>query len=382
MNGRKQRRHGDMRKLSENVFEMAKARVRHAIETADDFVVMFSGGKDSTAVLNVTLEVAREMKRGPVKVFFGDEEAISPDTVDYVRRVYNRPDVEMFWCCVPTKHRNACSRRLPWWYAWAPEDEDKWCRPLPPESMNHNHFPDVPRTAYNDQLGYYFPAEKHGTISILFGRRTQESLIRYRMITAKRGFEAFIRADNTWKHIYRCDPIYDWKTEDVWIGPLEHGWDYNRTYDLFHRVGVPVVNQRVTPPFGEEPSANLWFWKKLYPDLWDKMQSRVPGADCAARYSNSALYAKRDRSCVMPREGETWRDYIRGLIMQWPNKERAYISDNIRRLLKYHSDTRPGVPIPDIEPDPKTMISWQRLAMIAFRGMLKGRTLSQYFSQK
>jgi predicted phosphoadenosine phosphosulfate sulfurtransferase len=54
-------------------------------------VVSFSGGKDSTAVLNTALVVAKELGRLPLDVVFFDEEAIHPPTIEYVERVRQAP---------------------------------------------------------------------------------------------------------------------------------------------------------------------------------------------------------------------------------------------------------------------------------------------------
>jgi len=98
--------------LDKNVYELALDRVRQAYEMFDTVKVMFSGGKDSTVVLNVVLEVARELNRLPLEVIFFDEEAISYETEDYVRRVAELPDINLRWLCIPIKHRNATSRKF------------------------------------------------------------------------------------------------------------------------------------------------------------------------------------------------------------------------------------------------------------------------------
>ena len=68
-----------------NVWEAALERTRHAFQLFDHLFVSFSGGKDSTCVLNVALTVARELDRLPLRVVFFDEECISYLTEEYVR---------------------------------------------------------------------------------------------------------------------------------------------------------------------------------------------------------------------------------------------------------------------------------------------------------
>ncbi len=45
------------------------------------------GEKDSTVALNLALQVATERGRLPLDTCFVDEEAITPETVEYVERV-------------------------------------------------------------------------------------------------------------------------------------------------------------------------------------------------------------------------------------------------------------------------------------------------------
>ena len=58
-----------------NVYEAAKDRIRTLFDMGRPLGVCFSGGKDSTALLFVTLEVARErgIKKIPVSKSYSDE---------------------------------------------------------------------------------------------------------------------------------------------------------------------------------------------------------------------------------------------------------------------------------------------------------------------
>ena len=102
--------------------------------------MLFSGGKNSSAAVEVTLEVVhtdpQSERHLPLRAVFQDEEAIPFETEEYVQRTFARPDVAGEWYCLPVKHRNACSRTYPWWRPSAEEDEAKWTRPLPP-SQRH-----------------------------------------------------------------------------------------------------------------------------------------------------------------------------------------------------------------------------------------------------
>ena len=97
----------------ENVYDAAIKRIHVLYDRFDKVVVAFSGGKDSTVCLNLALEVARERGKLPLDVYFFDEEAVHPETVEYVTRVASNPEIAFKWFCLPVQHRNACSRKEP-----------------------------------------------------------------------------------------------------------------------------------------------------------------------------------------------------------------------------------------------------------------------------
>lgn len=69
-------RKGFMKKIlmPKTVLEAAKERIRRLFDEFENVVVSYSGGKDSTIVLELTLEIAREKGRLPQKVMFLDQE--------------------------------------------------------------------------------------------------------------------------------------------------------------------------------------------------------------------------------------------------------------------------------------------------------------------
>lgn len=69
------------------VFDEALNRIRMIYDNFDDVVVSMSGGKDSAVLFNLTLMVAKEKNRLPVKVFWLDQEAEWQATVDYMSKV-------------------------------------------------------------------------------------------------------------------------------------------------------------------------------------------------------------------------------------------------------------------------------------------------------
>jgi len=75
-----------------DVFEAALARIRWVFdEFGRNVVVAFSGGKDSTCVLNLAHIVATERNELPLKVMWIDQEAEWQAVVDYARTALHRP---------------------------------------------------------------------------------------------------------------------------------------------------------------------------------------------------------------------------------------------------------------------------------------------------
>ena len=357
-----QARTGKMHALDADCLTVARERFLYLYENYDHVTVGFSGGKDSTTCLNLAIEAARKTGRLPVDAFSFDEEAIPPETVEYLERIANNPDVNLKWYCVPIKHRNACSDEQPYWYPWAPEDEHKWVRPLPATAITD--FPGFRRTDIQDLLTAMYPPSM-GTVANVLGIRTQESMTRYRSIASKRGDFAWIASREG--HIVKMNPIYDWKTEDVWRAPHVLGWDYNRAYDLMEKAGVPRSMQRCSPAFGEQPIRRLYTYKICWPELWAKMCDRLPGVATAARYANTELYGVGVKTEDLTGH-DSWRDYIEARLDELPDESRQEVAEAIDRLIKTHRRYADNDPIPDSAPHPISGFSWKLLSIPATIG--------------
>jgi len=350
-----------------SVWELSLERTHRIYDLFDNVAVSFSGGKDSTAVLNVTLEVAREREALPLDVVFYDEEVCAPETIDYVRRVANRDDVNMTWLALPVMHRNSCSTREPYWYPWAPEAEALWVREMPPEAITTTKG--FRRAPIGDHSPDYLADKYNGTVALLLGIRADESLIRRQGVSGRREDNFITGTTNPLVNFGK--PVYDWRTADVWTAPKLYGWDYNKSYDLMDKAGIKPPSQRVAPPFGEQPMASLWMWAQCWPELWDKMIDRVDGAAAAARYARTQVYGAGGKS--RPPRGMSWEQGIAYYLAKHPPNIQTWAARRIRQFIHTHFRDSSD-PIPETTAHPKTGLSWTLLLKVARQGDLKSRT--------
>jgi len=354
-----------------SVLTAAQERVDALYRRFDRVSVMFSGGKDSTVCLHLAIEAARAHGKLPVEAIFYDEEAIYPTTIEYVRRMQHNPDVKLHWFCIPVQHRNASSRRQPYWHPWHPDEKHLWCAPLPEEALTELPRKDAPsKFLPMPDLGPYSlkPNSPRETQAQILGLRAQESP-RRRMVVSRREQENWLMASPLAGNVNLAYPIYDWTSLDVWFFPQLHGYDYNSTYDLFDMAGVSVNQQRVCPPFGEEPLAGLHLYQMIAPQMWNKMVNRCHGVATAARYAQTELYSYGH---TPPPPGLTYREWTFQLLALWPQPMRGKIAAAIDAAMAQHAK-KTGAPIPDSEPDPHTAMSWKFISMMANRGDAKGR---------
>ncbi|MBN2005797.1 MAG: DUF3440 domain-containing protein [Anaerolineae bacterium] len=370
--------------VKQDVMTLTLERLHHVYDLFDHVAISFSGGKDSTVVLNLALQVARKRGKLPLRVIFFDEEAIPYQVEHYVRRVGERPGVALEWYCLPVKHRNACSNDTPYWCTWNPHERDLWVRPLPPEALTtlaSYHATGMENCKSIPEIsGVLFPPETYGRACFLLGIRAGESMTRYRAVTHRLDENYIIQHTGGyggatdimgWGNLFKAYPIYDWDTEDVWTAPKLLGWDYCEAYDHMEMTGMTHHQQRIAPPYGEQPSRSLWMYHVCFPELWDKMVNRVPGANTAARYSTTEIYGVGG----VPEKPEdvAWEDFINQLLSRY---EDTHIQDTVRarikKLLKAHYRKTADPVLPTVK-HPDTGLSWEFLVKIAYRGDTKNR---------
>jgi len=361
-----------------SVYELGLERMHYIFKNHDQVHISFSGGKDSTVVLNLALQTARELKMLPLNVFFWDEEAIPPQTQEYVERVRKVKDVKLRWLCVETMQRNSCSRKEPYWYTWDKTCPELWCSQPSKYADRDKTFP---RTPIPESNPWMFPNKKE-KIAVVLGLRADESLRRLRVIlmqSKSKNKLGYLSVDHsakkTYPHIMRAYPIYDWTTKDVWVAPRKWDWDYNRAYNIMAAAGISPHRQRCAPPYALEPLRGLYQFAICWPELWDKMCRRVPGANTAARYGRSMLYGYSRE--FKPPEGMSWMEAIDHYCSTHAPEIAKSSRERIEQMIELHKQ-KTNDPIPDLIAHVSTGTCYQFLLKVAMRGDSKGRMNPTY----
>lgn len=308
--------------LEQNVFDAALSRINRLYDEFPQVVVSFSGGKDSTVLLQLALRVATERGRLPLNVFWLDQEAEWDVVVRYVRSIMNRPDVKPYWFQGPFKLSNSTTTGDDaWLHCW--REGDEWIRPKEPNSIHVNKLgKDRFREIFDVFLAYYFG---DAPVANLGGVRCEESPSRLTALTNSSCYK-----DITWgKKVnvklghYTFYPLYDWGYKDIWKAIHDNGWPYCALYDLMYQQGVHVKDMRVSNVHHETSLDALRFLAEIEPDLWNRLTERVQGANSVARARE--LYRCPEKLPFMFASWREYRDHLLQNIVEGEDARKKFI---------------------------------------------------------
>jgi predicted phosphoadenosine phosphosulfate sulfurtransferase len=372
-----------------NVYTSAVERLEQVFASFEKVYFSVSFGKDSSVMLHLALEVAARMGRLPVNVLYIDLEGQYQATIAHAVEMMNHHGVVGHWVCVPLTLRNAVSMHQPFWRCWDPEEREKWIRPMPehPSVVSDPSFFPFYRQSmefeeFVEEYGEWFAGGER--TACMVGIRADESLNRYRTIasTSKTRFNGLAWTTKVSPSVFNAYPIYDWRTEDIWTAVGKFGWTYNRVYDAMQMAGVPLSQQRICQPYGDDQRRGLDLYHRCEPGTWPKVVARVTGANFGARYSKSALSGYR--KMIKPPEF-TWRQYTEFLLSTLPKFQAEWYRRKFTRFWWWWKEHR-GVEMEDAPDfaDPaleagRKVPSWRRLARVVLTNDLIGRSIS--FSQ-
>lgn len=308
-----------------NVYETTMERIKYIFNEFDHVYISFSGGKDSGVMLNLCLQYLKQNNiNRKITLMHLDYEAQYEMTTDYVQLMEDkyRDYLKIYHVCVPFKVKTCTSMYQDYWRPWEEKLEDIWVRKLPQIAMTKKDFDfykdDMWDYEFQEKLSRWIhKREKAKKTAVLVGIRTQESLHRWRAIHKER--ESYYKEKKYSKkidsNVYNFYPIYDWKTEDIWIANGKFGFEYNKLYDLYYQAGLPIDMMRVASPFLSEGQETLKLYKIIEPHTWGKLVSRVNGVNFTGIYGGTSAIGWK--SITKPKHF-TWKQYMEFLLDTLP----------------------------------------------------------------
>ncbi len=287
-----------------NVYDAAIERIRWLFGEFENIVVAFSGGKDSTVVFNLTMQVARELGRLPLTVMWIDQEAEWQATADQAQLVMRDPDVNPRWFQIPMKLFNATSKDEHWLQCWADEDEHRWMRPREADSVHENIYGTDRFTKLFDAI---IAKDYAGQSTCLIGGvRCEESPARTVGLThmPTHKWATWGKRLTKGENHVAMYPIYDWSYTDVWTAIHKNGWPYNTIYDTQYAYGVPLNDMRVSNVHHETAVSHLFYIQEAEPETYAKLTQRIAGIDMAGKLGEDDFFG-RD----LPFMFSGWREY-------------------------------------------------------------------------
>ena len=337
----------------------------------------FSAGKDSTVMLHLVMEEAikRNQKIGLLIV---DLEGQYKFTIEHLEACIEqyKDNIDLYWVCLPLHLRNAVSVYEPFWLCWDNKVKEDWIRPLPKKGINDlNYFPffreGMEFEEFVPEFGEWYSQGK--TTACLVGIRTDESLNRYRTIASdkKIKFNGKQWTTKVTDSVYNVYPIYDFTTQDIWIYHAKFPEKrYNYLYELMHKAGLSISQQRICQPYGDDQRRGLWLFHLIEPETWAKVVARVNGANSGALYVNESGSITGYNEITKPKN-HTWKSFSILFLNSLPDITKEHYLNKIYTFEKWWIERGYETGIPDEAPKileaKKVAPSWRRVCKSLLR---------------
>lgn len=324
---------------NKNVYEATQERIEYIFNEFDNILVAFSGGKDSGVCLNLFYQYAKKHNLfNKLATYFQDYEAGYSHTFDFVERIFeSMPEIKRYWLCLPIRAACSVSMYSPFWIPWNNSEKSIWVRDIPNKpyviDINNIWFPFKEGTSGFDFRIIFADefSKQYGKTAVIVGIRTDESLSRLSILTSSHRNQMYnyIRWSKGKNKVYNFYPIYDWKTEDIWIANYKFNWDYNKLYDLYYQAGLSLDQMRTASPFHACGQTQLKLYRVICPDIWGKMVSRVNGVNFTGIYGGTKAMGWKN---VTKPAHLSWKEYAEFLINTLPEENKKKIMYHLNRL--------------------------------------------------
>lgn len=306
-----------------NVYDAALERFDIIFQEFDNYYFSVSGGKDSSVMLQLAAQKAREHGK-KISVLFIDLEAQYEATIEHVEELIKEVEDVLevwYWIAMPLSLRNAVSVIQPKWICWDEKEKGKWVRELPKNKwvINEHNYPKewtwfFRGMEFEDFILYFaewFNNNHGGMTATGVGIRSNESLNRFRTIVSDKkvrykGYGWTTKLHNENINVYNFFPLYDWETEDIWIAVSRYDMKFNYIYELMYKNGLSIHRQRLCQPYGDDQRNGLDQFRALEPETWEKVLNRVHGVNFGNIYCRTSLLGNIESQKP---DSLTWEQY-------------------------------------------------------------------------
>jgi len=376
---------------ADSVLVAARERIAKTFDAFPRVYVSFSGGKDSTVMLHLVLDEAKARGR-KVGVLIIDLEAQYTVTMEHIATLLDlyRDHVDVHWVCLPMLLRNAVTQYEPRWCCWDPDAREAWVREYPEHQgvvKDSSFYPFfVPRMEFEEFMvlfGVWYSQGERTAACV--GIRADESLNRFRAVSTadKEMLNDWRWTTKVEENLYNVYPIYDWKTQDIWIYHAKHpDSPHNRLYDLMHLAGLTIHQMRICQPYGDDQRRGLWLYHLIEPQTWARVVARVNGANSGALYIGETGNVTGYQRISKP-AGHTWESFCNLLLASLPESTRLHYEAKFRVFLSGWKGRGYVNGIPDEAPrvleEKHWAPSWRRCCKVLLRNdwWCKGLGLQQ-----
>lgn len=384
--------------LEQNVYDATIERLEYVFKEFEHVYFSFSGGKDSSVMVQLANKVAQRLNR-TFDVLYIDLEGNYKSTRRHVQDITKLSQIkEFYWVCLPLKLRNAVSQYQTHWVCWDDEYRNnggKWIRTRPAVSINSSNYMDIGWDWFKDKMQFEdfiigfakWYSEGKEKVACGVGIRANESLNRFRTIVTdkKESYKDKVwttKVQATEREVYNFYPVYDWETKDIWIATFKENLLYNEFYEIMYKAGLSIHKTRLCQPYGDDQKEGLDQFKFYEPETWGKVLMRVNGANFGNIYVSSIATG---RGHTYKPEHLSWQEYAIYLLETLGSENyelMIHYSEKIKKFLSFY-EKQEIYQIADELPlsveSKKKKPSWRRVCKMILKNDYYGKTLS--FSQ-